>query len=74
MNNLYFVIALTLSLIGTALDISLRYTFFSYIFVYSYIYLFVSICLVCYYIDITFFFFLVSTDRLVKSHIFFKLV
>ena len=36
-----FVITLTLSLIGSALDMSLRYTFFSYIFAYSYIYLFV---------------------------------
>ena len=68
MNSLYFVIALTLSLIGSAVDMSLRYTFFSYI--YLFVYSFLYVCCVI----VLLLFVLVSTDQLIKSRIFPKLV
>ena len=59
----------TLSLFGSALDMSLRYTFFSYIFSYSYIHLFVYSFLYVCSVIILLLFVLVSTDQLVKSRI-----
>ena len=73
-STLYFFIALTLSLIDSAFDISLKYTFFSYILAYSYIYLFVYSFLYVCFVIILLLFVLVSTDQLVKSRIFPKLV
>ena len=68
MNSLYFVIALTLSLIGSAVEMSLMYTFFSYI--YLFVYSFLYVCCVI----VLLLFVLVSTDQLIKSRIFPKFV
>ena len=64
----HIFITITLSLIGSAVDMSLRYTFFSYI--YLFVYSFLYVCCVI----ILLLFVLVSTDQLVKSRIFPKLV
>ena len=63
-----FFITLTLSLIGSAVDMSLRYTFFSYI--YLIVYSFLYVCCVI----ILLLFVLVSIEQLVKSRNFPKLV
>ena len=63
-----FFITLTLSLIGSVVDMSLRYTFFSYI--YLIVYSFLYVCCVI----ILLLFVLVSIEQLVKSRNFPKLV